>query len=58
MVFTAALKKLCVPEYGNNTPFVPVDYSRNRCSGIELVEPWLFYPVFRLGTHELLEGAA
>ena len=45
MVFTAALKKLCDPEYGNNTPFVPVDYSRNRCSGIELFEPWLFYPV-------------
>ena len=45
MVFTTALKKVCDQKDKSNTSFNRLDYSRGHCAGIELVEPWLFYPV-------------
>ena len=45
MVFTAAFQKLCDPKNKSNYPVITAEDSRNRCSGMKLVEPWLFYPV-------------
>ena len=44
-VFTEAWKKICDQDKKSNTHFSAVEYSRGRCSGMQLVEPWLFYPI-------------
>jgi hypothetical protein len=54
-VFTNAMDEICGQKHKKKRPLNPLDYGRNRCSGMTVVEPRLFYPYNWFLAHELTQ---